>query len=631
MAENYLKNDPLLDLRKSRSLKIKDEIIPRVLKIVIEWGCKKQTNESFKVYISRRKCSHSIKGKEWIRQYKKKLMESSCEEEEDVSYLCSLISHVCDGIHSLGSQEYDDAIKDDSRIEYWLKKTKDIRNSFAHNDKNSLTDIEIRNILEKLLEVAGKLNNIPSESIASKTLIVKNMLDEVMIGYSLEKHEIQLISGRLIENAKTERKSAWENKWAYIKLPFSSQYIKRNSVFYDINLSIFKEYSDSFEKKQSIFPCTKIFTESKHLLKVVEGVSGSGKTTLTKMIFEKWMQIEDDGSLSFSELDKFDLVLYIKCCNDSSKTIEEHVKENYPDTLTAISEESVGKILKNLKVLVLFDGFDERKNSDDLFHDLIGKFSSYPNLSMIVTTRPVAANEILRELNERELCFDKLTINDITGSAEKISILEKYESSSQTSSTTSVRALFNSLPYDISQVFNQPLYLTLFYSMYKSGLNSVHDWKTEYQVSEAFYLMTQEKLATRVMNNSDLRGVNLERFVKDLLKELGKQCLSLILENGFFLTDARYKSFCDSCSEKVSAKMNYDDVLSGLISQEFNMSGNLMPSYHFYHSSAIEFFASKYITDFLFNSSTNTPNENKIEELFSEYLGQTVSFMEMKR
>ena len=142
---------------------------------------------------------------------------------------------------------------------------------------------------------------------------------------------------------------------------------------------------------------------------IISGVPGCGKTTLSETLAYKWARgdIWTDGSVRF----QFVFVLkfrniFKKFKNDQTVTANKILLHYYPDHFEQISD------LKNTKILLILDGFDEFPNRYDLLkdeysnlvqavYDLLDPHNDQLPFAKIVTSRPASCEILFRMLKER--------------------------------------------------------------------------------------------------------------------------------------------------------------------------------------------------------------------------------------
>jgi hypothetical protein len=148
----------------------------------------------------------------------------------------------------------------------------------------------------------------------------------------------------------------------------------------------------------------------KNKIKVIQDVPGSGKTTLIKCIMEKWLKV-GDMSWTISGVIDYDLIVFVECRTNHCQNFGELIKYNFPRTLASVHEEKITETIGLLNILVLIDGYDERRNSSErLLSEIIDSCKYHNGLLVIFTTRPLAGNILLEELAKRELNYDLVTI-----------------------------------------------------------------------------------------------------------------------------------------------------------------------------------------------------------------------------
>jgi len=606
MSTNKANDDCQEDFQMLRNYKAVVEIIPFVYKKILELCCAKEDNQTYMEYLNENVTSKEEK--KWVKNNQEKLRNTSCPDG-DVSFLFSMISNVCRNIIKPGTPEYEKAIKDPSSVEYLLKETKSQRNDVIHEkDKRSCPLIfdTIISTLNNLIESVSSRFKISDHLIANYKREFKDLHEEIKGIDLMGKKKIKYLSKMIVDLGWHERKIVWEKNCSNIRSPFTnSSPLQRSSVYHDVSLSYVRRVAGNTKRDIINFPGSKLFCSTDNSLKIVQGLPGSGKTTLMKTVIENWLDVGDHLS-SFEGLDAFDLLVLLECRTNSSKTFPQLLKNNFPQSLSLISDDDIRKAIHLLKILVIVDGYDEMKiESDSLFQEIIEMSSNSNSITVAVTTRPLAGSDLLKSINSREMNFDNITIEGFNDRSDQLEFIERYQeglnAGESPKATLGIIGAFKQLPPDVAEIFMYPILLAMFCYLCEGNASVSKLWTNESHVFEAVYQLTKDKMKQRISDTTDLRGSDLRSCVDKLMLQLGKLCLQLVHDKCYFLTESRYIQFCNLCRVHVNDCINYDDVLSAILSPESSVLEGNRNTYHFFHSSAQEFFAAKYLCQQLCN------------------------------
>ncbi|XP_076052560.1 uncharacterized protein LOC143032002 [Oratosquilla oratoria] len=122
----------------------------------------------------------------------------------------------------------------------------------------------------------------------------------------------------------------------------------------------------------------------------IEGSSGAGKSTFVAQVVSDHL----DAVKTIDELETFELVLHLACHQTScGTTLMEFVKSSLPNTSSNIGDDLLLRAVRNLKLLILADGFDEASPQvGSLLKELFQEAQS-GNLRILLTSRTGSSNE----------------------------------------------------------------------------------------------------------------------------------------------------------------------------------------------------------------------------------------------
>ena len=620
--------------RVLRNLKAIIEAIPFAYKTVVMWGCDKPKNESFKDFLDRNQAVLKRDERKWVKNNTDKLNQADIGDV-DVTFLFSLIALVCKGLCKPGTKEHETILKDTTSVEFLLKKSKQQRNDVIHEISKTASPTvfdEIKATLKDLLEAAGKFYKKSQTDIDEGLFKLTEIFNRIlMINFVSPNKKAECLANMLVQVGWQERKRVWEQNCSKIRLPFRRDMVfERSSAFCHINLSSIYQSVGSFDKKTLSFSSQDLFKTLKSNVKIIQGVPGSGKTTLMKCIIEKWLKI-GDTSWAFPCLEEYNLVILLECRSNSCQSFGELIKVNFPQTLSSFSETEIMAAVDSLNILVLIDGFDERQQSSHkILSSLIEscKFSS--KRTLIFTSRPLAAKALTQQLASKELSYDDITIEGLNCIAEQTRFLRNYlncilnvdPQSPKNSLSFPMIETFTNLPPAVTGIFSSPIMLTLFFDICSSSEHSARNLKTEIQVFVAIYEIISMKLKSRIEDTPNIESHQVRFLSNKLLRAICKLCFELIHDQRYYLTEEKYGSFAQFCLSNISESVNYDVVLSSVVSPELSQFGNQDISYHFYHAAIQEYLAAKHICEELKNSTLDIILLESYQDMSSKVIFQ---------
>ena len=143
------------------------EGILSVFSIIIEWGCEKQADETYKQYMEREnRISSKTLRKLFFGNDLLKLDDTNCDSFE-VSFMFKLLPFICDGIEEFNVATWRAAGED--KLEHHLMKLRDFRNCVANEPKGAGLSPDTKNDVLKttfrVFQIAGKMYSISNEPI----------------------------------------------------------------------------------------------------------------------------------------------------------------------------------------------------------------------------------------------------------------------------------------------------------------------------------------------------------------------------------------------------------------------------------------------------------------------------------
>ena len=413
MASSFLDEDQILFINR----KIVDKITSVLVKIAC-WGSNKQSDESFEHYLKTKRSMSDSKFKRHfsLAEDDKKIKQTNFNDL-DVTFLCKLLSFMCDGIVEITKWKN---IKDINRLEYQLHQIKELRNELAHEPdgdraKSKTLPSEVEKIAMNVLEIAGNkysktVNEINTAKDEAKKLItditntVTNNCREIIINEGLEK---------LREKVESFKGTA-------------SHYLNHVTGFYKLQLT----HKEKVEGKvtENIISCDEIITYAKEKgvrILFIEGQSGAGKSSIMRE-FQVDLLRKEGVTRTFKGNDEFKTPLLFKCRTQTCEKIVDFALQEFPCLAGTLKNDGIiEKVLYEANSIFLIDGLDELNRSSKKFVENVSVFlKNYKEAFCIFTSRPYSVDNFQTYFKREGISFHTLTIKKLDSEKEQVEFLE---------------------------------------------------------------------------------------------------------------------------------------------------------------------------------------------------------------
>ena len=385
--------------------KMADEI-NSILETVARWGSSKDPSQTFKDYLINEK-GISLQTVKKVFNYpdEKKKIELTSYETLDVTFMCKLLPHLCDGIDGL---------------ECHLKEIKDFRNSVMHEPKGAAVDKDLVDKVEttalKLLDIAGAKYGKGTDEISNAQDKARKLISNIKKIAFTEEGKVHFYQQKVVDEGLPKLRTKTEDYKGSI-----SPYFEHVKSFCSLQLT-YKE-----KGAEKTISCEDIFTHATEKgvrVLIIEGQSGAGKSHLMQELRADILR--DKRKKTFKGSDEFDTPLLFECRKRTCETIAKFASEEFPCLGATSTEEGLTeKVLSKMKSLLLVDGVDEaNKVSKKMLDNIIAFLKNNRDLFCIFTSRPFSAEEFKEKLNFEGISnFQALALKKLSSEEEQMAFL----------------------------------------------------------------------------------------------------------------------------------------------------------------------------------------------------------------
>ena len=574
--------------------KMADEI-NSILETVARWGSSKDPSQTFKDYLIDEK-GISLQTVKKVFNYpdEKKKIELNSYETLDVTFMCKLLPHLCDGIDGL---------------ECHLKEIKNFRNSVMHEPKGAAVDKDLVDKVEttalNLLDIAGAKYGKGTDEINAAKDEARKLISNIKKTAFTEEGKVHFYQQKVVDEGLPKLREKAKNYNRSI-----SPYFEHVKSFCSLQLT-YKE-----KRAEKTISCEDIFTHATEKgvrLLIIEGQSGAGKSHLMQELRADILR--EKGKKTFKGSDEFVTPLLFECRKRTCETIAKFASEEFPCLGATSTEEGLTeKVLSKMKSLLLVDGVDEANEvSKKMLDNIIAFLKNNRDLFCIFTSRPFSAEEFKEKLELEGLSnFQVLALKKLNSEEEQIAFL-----------TTACEK-----GKDISSVYrwtglklDSPVLLAIYGYLWLKEPESLKSCKSEEQIMRAWIncglKVAKQRLEQR--NVMDCKGasrkilksisfISFHCLVRNKL-DIGNQ------ETEWLKEETKSKCACvniDSSGKGIPVNIEPSEILSCFVETSSNNTmGDILG---FPHKSLQEIFASMYVAEKMHESG------KYFREIFSEAL-----------
>lgn len=598
------------DINRFKNKKGIDEVLPFAFTTVVEWGCNKLPNKTYWEYInnpSLNKVKHK-RPQNWNKAEEEWLRVNKCCSC-DVTLLSKLIPEICEGIQRVGDIKGSGG--DTSRIEFHLKKAKDIRNKVCHDPKHSAVrpDIlmDIQQVAIQIVKLAAKMY---SEDSSKKIKEIKRMIKEIneTVMNDEQKRDIQY-SKKICIDGKREMKDRIKREQTDV-LPFSHTRVSLNDVFHHSKLTIM----DSDRRVTNDVPCDKIFMNADIKFRFVEGQPGAGKTTLLKRLRDDF--ISEGLPEIFERIRNFPFLLYMACKETTVNSCSQLLKRNFPKMLEHIPVDKAVELIRKMGVLICIDGVDEKNpKSEKLLNELIDFFGVFGSATFVVTSRPGASDGLKKLLDKKGISHLTATLQPISSREEQVEFLERYKKNIPEISSRNLIEDFISLGESSNTHFEYPVYLALFCHLYQIYPGQFAKWGNECNIMDQALRLSKDMMMERM----DSKQKNPKHVAEKVMSAVNDLSIRQLLQDKMTISEEAYDTLCGEILKV--GNIDCGSVLSCLFVSRPGDGG-----YEYLHKSHAEFMAARAITTRI----AKNPQESIIQ-LMKEFTGREMTERDRER
>ena len=489
---------------------------PRALRFTLKCGASdKRDNETYHAFLCRK--GHSNQAVKKFFKFKKdyeKVEKNKDSASFDVSLLVTLIQNCCSGLALRNDDIWTDSTNT-KRVESLIYQIKERRNAVAHNSDgpaiapNTFTEMKER--LEKLIDVSGTLYGQPQADIAAERLKLAKLVASIKRGD--HKTDVDVLKITFQHFSRSENIKYWTDYGNKTLIPFSGKVVV-GDVFQSLDMIVKAQIGSASNTRQSyanaLDECLRLDNTP---ITVVVGEAGSGKTTAMKTIARQFLGLIPQ-SMQILQENEFDSLHFLECRDSSSCDFDAFVANNFPEACREIGRENIKSVFLAMNTFTLVDGYDEcNPNSQTVLNEmlqLLKKATSF--CRCIITTRPHALPQLKRLINSYAVNYVQCTIVDITDLKDQTEFLLRYETSNIP--TPGLTATFKTLAVEVLRYFTSPIRLVWFFFLHSIYKDQVMSWKNEYDV----LIYTWQYYVDTLLNKmQDTAIINTEQLVEEIL------------------------------------------------------------------------------------------------------------------
>ena len=619
--------DPIYLLRDSeigryRNIYAAQILTSDVFRVILSWGFKKPKSPetSYLQYIQNNfECTNKkLKQKYRLTLRDLALLKKSFDNRNfDVILLYNVIQVCCRNLADIGSDVWKE--NDDSKVEYLLKKAKDLRNDVCHGigstDTSPDTFDDIVNTLDKLLMISGKMYERHQKEIDDEKEMLANKI--AAMDQTSNEGKTSDVQKIFLEIYWRECQAYWESHCKTDSIPFSGELINREMVIHPMNISI-KTLSASTMKhrSESIISYTQIFdnwpSQETFPITIVRGESGSGKSTLVKNIAMQFLYLVER---QVKYLDDFDLIYFLECRDMTSESLDAFINNNFPETCRKIGAADAVDCFSRMKNLILIDGYDERnEKSTQVMNEILQKSQATNNCRFLITTRPHALPSLQHALKIKGFSYRVCELIEISPESEQIKFLLKYEKKNKLNKDNAdgMTDAFRNLTDEMKKTFAYPICLVFFYHLFLSSPDEIRLLKSPIDLSKLILRQYKEVIRHKLTRSNVQHCDKVIHLVFEIINDYAFKCVA---NDKITLTQEDYDEIFDSCSSVLAKYKLADrvDISSILTTVFLTRTSPIIPpcgsiyKLQFYHKSVQEMMAAQ--------SLLRDINENKTTDV----------------
>jgi len=618
------------ELWRHRNAYVAHEVIPQVFRLILSWGCplSKPPEMDFATF-----CQNLTQNN--LREYFiepeiNKLKAISDDESVDAPLLFKIIQSCCEKLKGKKDPVWYEP--DYSKFEYLLWRAKELRNDICHNlasiATSSKTYEDTIEVCLNIINKAGLLYDIDKMKIVKETNKIKD-IDNFMVTQD-EVRRKACIQYNFWREGYKESLAYWKQHCCSDVILFSGERVLREKVYHPLHISIKTlTTNESPRMVPELVPYTKILEpwndKGDFNVTIVKGEAGSGKSTVAKNLAQQFFKLTKSEICS---LDKFHLIHFLECRKRTSKNLETFIKNSFSNSTKLLGVEDILSCFNSLCHLIFIDGFDEcNENSLNVIRELLNKVKMIANCQIVITTRPHSIGELQNLIERAGMVYRTCEIMPITKEPQQIDFLKRYQETSYLEDNTEeMIKVFKSLPLDVKSFFVYPINLLLFYHLFQNDSDRKNIFKNVSDIPRKilyhYKMFIKKKLGQDGMKNID-------SMINEVMEEFNLFAFTSLKEDKMELSSNDLSSVVGKCNRIIeeygqAEEININHIISVIFLNEYSPIPGAEPSYHFFHKSIQEIFASRGLLTIMDGS----PDGNTME-IFREKFNLIGDFKEL--
>ncbi|XP_042877290.1 uncharacterized protein LOC122256568 [Penaeus japonicus] len=583
-----------------------------VLRIVLAWVFPdKLPLQRYDQYLLRdKKMSRASFRSIFNKSQQESLQTDPSGDTFDLFLLCLLLEHGSANVAPSGDELW---AQPGDHLEYQLTALREFRtNVFREGFVTPQSLVErakaVEEILAKILEGAGRINDVEHEVVAKEiekmTENIASVKSDANVQWDVSSYGETILGKEkaqlLVLQGSPQLRRIYDKLTCQGLVPIRAvnQQLKIEAILTEVHIaevtpdgnSRSVKYEDLFSTHFTWQHGTGRLTSSRAIL--LEAPSGFGKTTVAKKLMLDWSKRENVPR----DLENFELLIHVDCRNPYIKSLSELLKSMMPDARKMFTDDDVVMCLQEVKTLVLVDGLDDlNMSSIQVVREVINAAKSTSNITLVIMSSPEASED-----------FNKIVLSDL--SASHISILgvskdrqaelatrlykELIQPNHDSQEASRLEAFLNATPRLLQEYWQCPLNLVLVASLwaaspeYGKGLKSAIDLLV--QTDE----LCQKDLLAILKENPNTRHFGVEELkhkMRVFFFWLCNEALFTIKRNGSSLAEESIKRLEHACH---SVGLPSGVVMANFLTRDaFLTASGKRYVYKFTHKRLQEFYA----------------------------------------
>ncbi|XP_047736114.1 uncharacterized protein LOC125177776, partial [Hyalella azteca] len=485
-----------------------------------------------------------------------------------------------------------------------VEAVKNVRNDLMHNadsmkDPSKVPEIETK--LTELIDEGGKCYALlPDETKDMKDELQQDMKNS----YSPGRSELAHVTYRVLTEGKRISNDRFQ-KYFNENLPLDLGCVERSEVFYSPKVA-------PCGQNKNPLPYTRIFDSQDGVI-LLEGVVGAGKTNVLKNI-----ALQFSGSRFPNFLKEFEILVYIECRDRTMSSLQQVFMKHFEGLFTEPGEKaSISQALKQLHVLFLVDGFDERNEMSMTVLCELLKTEWHSNSRILITSRHQAFKDVKEFITNNDATFTEYRLAPLSELQEQLEFIEKYGRSlnKDPARARAMRERFARLDPELQKFFTEPINLLHFCSIFNKTPKNIDRWRSFNDLSRDVLALQKTVVAAKLC---DIAVLDKDVLIDDVLMVVGEWALEFLSHNQVTFTDEELLRLKRQCRDKIrahcaSVAVDTGVFLSAMLKVKPSLSGGTTNSFE--HKSVQETMAAHYVVGRLIDT----------EEPLKQILGTTSS------